>query len=116
MFCHLESSASAHVTVTREDKYHNHEHPYFPRAFIAEHSVTRDGIALRSVQVHGPAVCPPSLLCTPSLRVGGAECKKETTSRLCDHCSATARTRVCYQHWFSHKFETQHYTGYYEEC
>lgn len=35
----------------------------------------------------------------------------ENASRLCKHCSETAKMLVCYQHSFSHKTKIQHHTG-----
>jgi len=40
---------------------------------------------------------------------------KEKALMLCKHCSATAKTLVCYQHCSSHKSKTQHPTGFCEE-
>jgi len=41
----------------------------------------------------------------------GAEWEKESVLAMCEHCSATAKTLLCYQHCFSHKSEVQHCTG-----
>lgn len=37
--------------------------------------------------------------------------KTEKASTLCKHCSARAKTLVCYRHCFSHKSESWHHTG-----
>lgn len=34
---------------------------------------------------------------------------------LCNHCSATAKTVMCYQHCFSHKFKMQPHMGCYND-
>lgn len=36
----------------------------------------------------------------------GAESEKEKALMLCNHCSAMAKTLLCYQPWFSHKSKT----------
>jgi len=51
------------------------------------------------------AVSPPNFLTTPSLFTKGAEREKEKVLTLCKHCSATARTLLCYQCCFSHRIQ-----------
>ena len=50
-------------------------------------------------------VSPPNFLRTPNLLAGG-ELEKEIVLTLCKHFSTIAKTLVCYQHHFSHKFKT----------
>lgn len=49
-----------------------------------------------------PISCPPFNQFTGV----GAEPEKEKALTLCNHCSAMAKTLVCYQPWFSHKSKT----------
>lgn len=50
-----------------------------------------------------PAVSPPNLLPTPNLLTAGTEWETKKVLMLCKRCSAIAKTRVCYQHWFGHE-------------
>lgn len=54
------------------------------------------------------AMSPPSLLSVLSLLsgAGGMQSEEEALMLLCKHCSATAKTLVCYQHCFSCKSQT----------
>lgn len=54
-----------------------------------------------------------NLLPTFSLLTVRAEWETEKAWILCESCSPIKL--VCCQHWFSHKFKTQHHTGCYEE-
>lgn len=76
---------------------------------------------LLSVMLHGtkycfgqfgstdPAVSPPSLLPTSTLFTRAAEWETENILTLYNHCLATAKTLVHYQHFFDHKSKTQHH-------
>lgn len=65
-----------------------------------------------------PALSPPSLLftlCLLSGVQGGKLSKPWCYANMCKHCS-TQQQFTCYsKHCFSHKFETQHHTGRYED-
>jgi len=61
-----------------------------------------------------PAV-PFNFLSTPSLISGLAEWEEEKASTLCKHCSAIAKTLVCYLYHFSHSVLTQHHTDHHEK-
>lgn len=49
----------------------------------------------------GPAVSPPSSLCTPSLLTGRTAWEAEKFWALCKHCFAINKTFVCYHHYFN---------------
>lgn len=55
------------------------------------------------------AMSLPNLL--PVLRVltAGGRVRKEKVMTLCKHCSTTAKTLVCYQHYFTHKSKIRHH-------
>ena len=57
---------------------------------------------------------PPKILPTPSLLVRGGNAG-ETALMLWEHCSAVAKTLVCYQHLSSYQYRAQHYEGCYGE-
>ena len=59
------------------------------------------------------ALSPPNLLPTPSLLGFGGGVVGETASMLWEHCSAVAKTLVCYQHPSSYNYKAQHYEGCY---
>ena len=57
---------------------------------------------------------PPIILPTPKLLAGvgvWAEWERDTTLTPCEHCSAAAKTPVCYQYCFSHRPKTFHWDG-----
>lgn len=60
-------------------------------SYGAEYPSDQLGSAIRAVSLL-------YLLFTPILLAGGAEWEKESALTLCEHCSATAKTSVCYQH------------------
>lgn len=55
------------------------------------------------------AVSPTRLLPSPSLLDLEAEGETEMTLMLCEYCSATAKTPVCYRHRFGHQAKTVPY-------
>ena len=57
-----------------------------------------------------PAPCAP-----PSLLAGGVGGEATKSLALCKHCSAIAKTSLCYQHCFQHKSKMLPHTSYYEE-
>ena len=87
--------------------------PLFP--FIAEHDFTWYGITLWLVQVICPVASCPNPLHSPNLFTGRAEWETEMALMLCKHCSAKARTLMCYQYCFGHKSKTQHHMSCCEE-
>ena len=58
---------------------------------------------------------PPKILPRPSLPLRGGLNIGETALMLCQHCSAVAKTLVCYQHLSSYQRRAQHYEGCYGE-
>ena len=89
----------------------------FSLTFIAEHSITWVwSIPLVSL-CQLSWLCPPSSLLTPRLFAGEgkAEWEKEKALMLCKHCSAIAKTLMCYQQGFNHKSRRQHHAGCREE-
>lgn len=61
------------------------------------------------------AVSSANILYTPRVLTGRAAQGAEKTMLQCKHCSAAAKTWVCYCHCFPHKSKTQHYIGCHEE-
>lgn len=77
-----------------------------PHNFIAEHNIIWHGMEIPVWLV--PVIClivpPPNLLCIPQSLWGvDTEWDTEKALMLCRHCSARAKTFVCYQHCFGHK-------------
>lgn len=83
----------------------------YPPVFIAEPDLIQYRKTPWSVGVScpSPASCPP-----PASSLWG-QCEKEKAFMLCKHCTATAETRGCYQHCFSHRSTTQQRTSCREE-
>ena len=75
--------------------------------FIAEHAVIRYGICFWLVWIICLVVSPPNLLHTPQSVHWGKQIEKALM--LCKHCSAKARTLVCYQYCFGQKSKTAPY-------
>lgn len=74
-----------------------------PSIIIAEHDATWHGLSLQSVWVICPVVPPPNLLCTPNLFTEWM--RKREGPNTVQTMSATAKTLLCYQHCFAHKFK-----------
>lgn len=97
VFSHfLESRASACARVAWEDECHNHEHPFFlfllhTMLYYMECPSMQLGSAVLAVSPFSPL--PTANSQTEVSRIG----KKEPT--LCNLCSATAKTLMCYQHF-----------------
>lgn len=69
-----------------------------PPRFITEHDITQYRVSLWSIHVsHLHCVPFP----TPNLLTGAAEWESEKASTVCKHCSATAKTLVTYQQFWS---------------
>ncbi|XP_038039857.1 lipoma-preferred partner isoform X2 [Anas platyrhynchos] len=79
-------------------------------------SMTPHGMGHPSGQCGSPslAVSPPGSWCTPSLLAGRAAQEAGKSLALCECCSATTETLLCYQHYFI-KTPKQHHVSLYEE-
>jgi len=93
-----ESRAPSRIKVTWDDRCCNSEHPTLPPQLLLLSTASYVmGSPFGQLGSAVPAVSPPSPLCTPDLLAGGAAGEAEKTLTLCEHCSATAKTLLCYQ-------------------
>ena len=86
----------------------------FLLAFIAEHDVIWYGISLWSLWVSCPGYVPSQDLAHPQPTGEGGNAGERALT-LCEHCSAIAKTLVCYRHLSSYQYRAQHYEGCYGE-
>ena len=83
-------------------------------SLTAERDVIWYGISLWSVWVSCPGSVPSQDLAHPQPTGEGGNFG-ETALMLWEHCSAGAKTLVCYQHRSSYQYRAQHYEGCYGE-
>lgn len=83
-------------------------------SFIVEHDAGY-GISLWPDWPICPCSVPSQLPVHPSPLAGRAAQETEQSLALCEQCSATTETLMCYQHYSHPKCETQRYARYQEE-
>jgi len=76
---------------------------FFPQLYTLSRMSYGMGYPLGQLGSALPAVSPPSSSCTPSLLAGGVVRGAGKALTLCKHCSAIAKTPLCYQCCFQHK-------------
>lgn len=96
-FSHLQKSrASLQVLVTWEEKHRTFLPSFFSQLYML--STTSYGLEYPCGQLGSAvsAVSPPSSFGIPSQLPVGAARETEKALTMCKHCSATAKTSLCY--------------------